>query len=244
MILRTSITVTRDEKEQLRTRSEIAASMEWDKETVALFKKQLHLNEESEVKIDHSTCSDIWWQDTDYLIVTGFPPLDSSDLESHLWLFYNLVALEKFEGIQWPTVRLLLPSKTRKYLESVFETVQFGDLQLLTQCGDQVNVDRLLKHTRIVGHYDEISFDIGGKGQQLFIMNYDTKRVKELAEFDFSFVPYRPLFTHELMERIRPLIGRAHDLPAAQDSVEEPAAVPHNFIGVHVDRKDNVSELC
>lgn len=220
----------------------------WDEDTIKLFKKQLSLDSTAlEGELDPSYCSNLW-EDADYLIVTGFLGLEADDLESNLWLYFNLLALEKSDRTFSPNLRLLLPFNSKQILEKVFESVAFGDLSILVQCEKHVKIDELLQQSRIVGHFEEIFFEESSKEsvKQLIILNAGAKRLKELADFDFSFVPYRPLFTQEIVRKVRWLMGRGN-VPVGDYSVEEgepPAivdTVPLNFIGVYVGQRDNVS---
>lgn len=222
------------------------AVRDWDGDTVNLFKKQLGiLNKSGKPTF---SCKDLWEENNNYLIVTGFPSEDEDDLESHLWLYLNLLSLEKFDSVQSPTLRLLLPSRTKAVLRKIFQNIQFGDLSNLLHCAEDVQLDRMLAKSRIVGHFEEISFNEQRTTEniQLVILNRDTKRVNELSRFDFSFLPYRPLFTQELMQKVRPLIaGLVNTGERAGDDNTNPAdvgTVSHNLIGVYIDERDNVSK--
>lgn len=228
---------------------------EWDEETIKLFKKQLHIDTALEQEVDLASCSDLWDEQSDYLIITGFLGYSGADddLQSHLWLYFNLLALEKVENMAAPNVLFLLPLKTKQTLEKVFESVAFGDLSMLVRCEKHVKIDELLKFSRVVGHFDEIGFEDkkSSRKKQLVILNEGTKRLQELADFDFSFVPYRPLFTQEIVQKTRSLMGRGNvplvgDYSAEEGREESPSAVVDtvvalNFIGVYVDQRDNVS---
>lgn len=222
----------------------------WDEDTIKLFKKQLSLDTTAlEQELDPSYCSNLWEENADFLIVTGFLGLNEDDLESYLWMYFNFLALEKSDRTFSPNLRLLLPSKAKQALENVFENVAFGDLSILVQCEKHVKIDELLQQSRVVGHFEEIFFEESSKEsvKQLIILNAGAKRLKELADFDFSFVPYRPLFTQNIVRKVRWLMGRGN-VPVGDYSVEEgepPAiadTVPLNFIGVYVGQRDNVSK--
>lgn len=244
IIIRTPMEGRRKKEQRALLLEKISGNTNWDKSTVQLFKKQLGLDEPLETKGDLYNCFDMWEENMDYLIVTGFPPEKDDDIESHLWLYFNLLSLEKFDRNS--PLRLLLPLKSKQILSKVFENLQFGDLSILTKCNSHVNIDQLLTRARIVGHFDEIAISEQQQGNiQMVVLNRGAKRLKELADFDFSFVPYRPLFTRELIQRVGPLIGRVSNVPADGESGETPVVdtVPLNLIGVHVDQKDNVREL-
>lgn len=237
---------------QLRQRMDgIAAKTEWDKETVELFKRQLGFNEiHKNNNNDPSPKCPLYLDDKEeYLFVTGFPGPDVTDLETQLWLYFNLMALEKTDRGQSPIVRFLLPSKSKAQLEKVFEGLQFGDLSQLIHC---VTIDDLLTHARVIGHFEVISMDEREDASkvQLIILNEGTKRLTELADYEFSFSPYRPAFDNDLMQKVQKVVRSAVDLSSDDsggngdngDNVRVVDTVPLNFIGVSVEARDNVRE--
>lgn len=228
----------------------IAAKTKWNRETVEYFKRQLGLVNIYKIPPTNNPCPHYYWdKKEDYLIVTGFPGPNVADLESLLWLYFNLLALEKTDRpTTSPIVRFMLPSKSKEMLDKVFSEVQFGDLSMLFHCESQLKMDKLLTYSRVFGHFEDIEKDERepqNKKIQLIILNEGTKRLTELADYEFTFDSYRPKFIEELVHNVQKDVRKAVDLSPNDKSgdgrVSKGARVPLNLIGVSVEERDYVS---
>lgn len=222
----------------------------WDASQVNLFKRQLELYSIEETA---RNCVDFLDENVNYLIVTGYPGVDEY-LASHLWLFFNFLALQKVgkEKQKWSTsIKFFLPSSSRRILNGVFQDIEFGDLSEVLHCPDKLNVDNLLRNSRIIGDFDEIVFDPKIEGNvQMIILNKDSKRLKELAALDLTFPPYRPKFQPELMAKVQTIALQAAGLGINKSTDdqgdgevggEEINTVKKTFIGAYSKPEGNVS---
>lgn len=252
MIIRTPI-----DQQELEDRRLAAAPNEWDATTVNLFKKQLGVQDRMENRLpgalrnktDPTNCRDFSDEDQDYLIITGFPGPENT-FQSHLWLFFNLLALEKIDRPPSLTIRLLLPRSSHQILKHLFQDIQFDDLSSVLNCNTNLNVQELLKFSRIIGNQDKVQFDLTRSEKvQLVILNENTRRLKDLSELDFSFIPYRPSFRTEVLKNVQEIVMKAADVSLMDSSskeedadavVEDIPTIRHTFVGVYLGEDDKV----
>lgn len=230
----------------------IAAKTKWDRETVEYFKRQLGLdNNNNKTPPTDDPCLEYNWdKKMEYLIVTGFPG-PNVDLESQLWLYFNLLALEQTDRPSSPMIRFMLPAKSKEILDNVFSGVQFGDLSMMFHCEPELKMDKLLTYSRVFGHFEDIEKDERepqNKKIQLIILNKGTKRLTELADYEFTFDSYRPKFIEELVRNVQRVVRKAVHLPPTDNSGgvgvgggTRVVSVPLNLIGVSVEESDYVS---
>lgn len=255
MIIRTPM-----DQQQLEDRLLATSPKEWDAATVNLFKKQLGIQDRVENRLPGAlrnktatNCRDFTVEDQDYLIITGFPGTENN-FESHLWLFFNLLALEKIDRPPSLTIRLLLPQSSHRILDRLFQDIQFDDLSAVLDCNTNVDIQELVQFSRILGNQDKVEFDQTRSGKvQLVILNENTRRLKDLSELDFSFIPYRPGFRTEVLKKVQEMVMKAADVSLLDSSskeedeeegdatVDEVPTIRHSFVGVYLADNDKVS---
>lgn len=239
-------------------------SRQWDGATVQHFRRVLDLPMIEErvpgvARNKTKPCKDFWDDDQDYLIITGIPGATATSarsLISHLWLFFNLLALEKMERKSTLTLRLLLPSTSRQLMQTLFKDVQFDDLAEVLNCNANVDAEELLRNARIVGSQNEISFNAARPGnKQLVILNENTRRLKDLSELELSFAPYRPNFREIVLQKVKNLVLRVSGAELKEDEVEaaddddlvtrqseegRAGTISHTFVGIYVKPEEEV----